>query len=133
MSPSVAGQTIRYLAVGSVVYAIDVGLFSAIVISLDRRYYLAANVVAKIAAAAVGFLLHRHFTFARRQRQRWHGQLMLYGLLFVLNLGLSSVLLFLSVALLRLEPVASKIAADLVVFFASFVINRQIVFRSIPS
>jgi len=130
MSQSLQAQLGRYLLVGCAIYAIDVGLFWAIVTIVGSHYYLAVNCTSKITATAIGFALHRSFTFRWQQEHGLARQSILYGVLFLFNVGLSTVLLFLCVGAFFQPPLPSKIVTDAVIAVTAFMTNRHLVFRS---
>jgi putative flippase GtrA len=130
MSRSLTGQTIRYLAVGGVVYALDVGSFAVLLAFVNHAGYLIANMIAKSIAATAGFFLHKHFTFSWAQRDRLKRQFALYVSLFVFNTTLSTVLVYFLVSRLSLPTMPSRIGVDIVVIVTAFMASRMIVFRS---
>jgi putative flippase GtrA len=132
MSHSISGQSVRYLLVGAVVYGVDLGLFTVIIALSSARLYVAANVAAKVAGAAVGFALHKNVTFTWQQQSSIVVQSLLYGTLLLFNMGLSTALLYLAVSGFAQSAIASKIAIDIVVVGISFVISRSLVFRPEP-
>jgi putative flippase GtrA len=131
MSDTVFAQLFRYILVGSAVYAVDVGLFAFLLALPGGVHYLIANGASKAVAATVGFLLHKHFTFRWEQAGGALGQSLAYALLFLFNLGLSTALLSLSVDLLALPALLSKIVTDVIVVALSFALSRSFVFRRV--
>ncbi len=127
------GQSIRYLLVGCIIYMVDLGTFAAIITGSSGRYYLFANLAAKGVAAGLGFVLHKKVTFTWRQQDPAAVQSLLYCALLLFNLGMSTMLLYLSVGLMAQPEVPSKIAVDAIVTGISFVISRNLVFRPEPS
>lgn len=126
---SLLAQGFRYVIIGCVIFAIDVGLF-AIFVSVESDLYVVANIVSKFVSAAVGFVLHKCFTFSWDQEKRGLRQFTYYCILLSLNTLLSTGLLYLAVDLWHSPTVASKIGADIVVISLSFLASRWIIFRA---
>lgn len=121
-------QGMRYLVAGGVVFACDFLVFSVIVL-MAPVLLIPANVAGKIAGAALGFVLHRNWTFAGVHRDSATRQLISYLLLLLFNIAASSALLWLLAEALGLWVPAAKLVADAVVIALAFVIGRSIVFR----
>lgn len=130
MRQFLTNSTIRYLLVGGVIYAIDILFFTGSVSVFGNEYYLAANIAAKTVAAVTGFFLHKHYTFNGEQHHNAHQQFLMYIGLFVFNILLSSVLIFLLIGLLSLSSIPARIAVDVVVTVMAFIVSKKIVFRS---
>lgn len=129
MNQSILHQLVRYGLVGGCVYASDF-LAYLTVLSLAPGAFLAANVAAKCTGGAIGFVLHKHFTFSWEQRDSAHRQFVSYVALIAANLALSSFLLWLLVAQVGLGPIIAKVMVDVVVIAASFVVNRIWIYRA---
>lgn len=125
---SVTAQGLRYLAVGVAVFLLDLGVFSAL-LALAPPFYLVANLAAKAAGAAAGFVLHKRFTFSWRQGDGWLRQLTSYAGVALLSAGLSTGLLGLLADGAGLPPLAAKLGADAVAIATAFVLGRTVVFR----
>lgn len=129
MKHSLSSQSLRYLIVGGLVYSLDVGLF-IVLAAFARSYYLEINVVAKTVSAIVGFVLHKRFTFSWEQRHSIKRQFVLYVLLFVFNISMSTGLIYLLVGRLSLPTLPTRIAVDMVVIATAFLVSRYMVFRA---
>lgn len=124
------GAAVRYLFVGGIIYGIDVLIFTGLLLLLGSNRYLAVNVMAKTLAATIGFFLHRTITFNGNHQHDVRQQFVMYVGLFLFNVALSSVMIFMLVGVLLLPPVPSRIAADVVVTITAFIVSQKIVFRS---
>jgi putative flippase GtrA len=129
MNQSALHQMIRYVMVGAVVYACDMAVFWAI-ITLVPQGYLPANVAAKMVGATVGFVLHKYVTFSWQQKSETTEQVKAYILLFIFNITLSTVLLWLLVSQFHAPEILAKICTDIVVIVTSFFVSRHFVYRS---
>ena len=129
MNQSALHQSFRYGLVGACVYATDLLVYLA-VLFLAPGSYLAGNVASKVGAAALGFGLHKRFTFSWRQKDSAGRQLASYLALLAANLGLSSLLLWLLAGWIGISPIVAKLAVDVIVIAISFVVSRTWVYRA---
>lgn len=129
MTPSLAGQGIRYLAVGA--YNV---LFTLVVFwVLDTLWGATIGVQAVYWTSALlgvvnGYVAQRLFVW--RTSASWRGELTKF---FVLNIVVSvtnSALLFITVTLWMLPTFPSQVAITAVLTVASFLVNRNWVFRT---
>lgn len=117
---------LRYVAVQIAAYAIDLGVF-VLLFHGAVAGPITANVIAKIAAGAFAFCLHRAFTFRVAGAERIRGEALKYALLLALNIPLASGLL----ALLMLampSATVSKIVADVICVGLTFLVTKHGVF-----
>jgi putative flippase GtrA len=120
-------QFSRYLAVQVFAYGIDMGTFVLLTQALSVGP-LWANVVAKIAAGAFAFVVHRRVTFQTHGQPGTMGQLGKYALLLAANVPLSSGVLWLLLPLLH-PPVLAKFVADAGCVLLTFLLSRYLVFK----
>jgi putative flippase GtrA len=113
--------------VGAVVYAVDLASYLAGVSICDNAY-VEANVIAKVLASVVGYLLHRSITFRGKKKHTWERQLFFYVALLAFNTVSGSLLLVLLVEVANLIEVFAKLTADAVVIVVSFFLSRSVVF-----
>ena len=117
---------IRYCSVQILTYLIDLGGFLFLLYS-DLFGPIAANVIAKAAAAVVAFTAHRHFTFSVGEKSLRFVQSIRYGFLLVLNIPLSNLIFYL--LLLVITPVVfAKFIADVIFVFANYLLSKKLVF-----
>lgn len=128
-SQSVAAQVLRYGLVGGVVLACDFATYAGL-LALFPGGWLGANGGGKLVGAAVGFVLHRHFTFSWEQRDGAGRQALSYVGLFLANLALSSALLGLLVDGLGANAYAAKVGVDGIVVVTAFLASRFWVYRA---
>ncbi|QZP07525.1 GtrA family protein [Caenibius sp. WL] len=130
MKQGVFHQLTRYGLVGGVVYLTDFLAF-AVAVWLTEHMYLTANIIGKIAGAAVGFVLHRQFTFSWEQKDNLARQVLSYALVFLANIVGSSALLWLLIDWANANAYLAKLCVDIAVITASFVAGRFWIYRSV--
>lgn len=119
----------RYFITGGIVYLVDVLTFSLIVLATPD-YYQAANIVARLTGAIIGFFLHKYFTFSDNQQTRnKKTQLFQYTVLFTTNICFSAALLYLLIDQFRSNPFVARIITDVLVISASYLVSRYIIFK----
>lgn len=122
-------QMWRYLLVGGVVYLIDFAVYAAVV-QVSPQTYLLANGMGKIAGAALGFVLHRRFTFSGAHRDGAERQILFYAGLLLFNLALSSTLLWFALVVVGADALIARVAVDGLVILMSFLGMRLWVYRA---
>lgn len=122
----------RYGFSGGCVYAADIAAFTFLHWGAGIGPQT-SNLVAKIGAAALGFLLHRRFTFSAQDTDNIGGQVARYSGLLVFNIVLSAALVFLFIAALEFPVLPFRILADVVVIVCSYLGMRFFVFRTAPA
>lgn len=116
----------RYLGVQVIAYGIDMGMFLLAASWLGATPVI-ANVIAKLAAGAFAFVMHRQLTFKAHRHGGGGGQLLRYALLLAINVPVASALLVL--LLPWLEPaVLAKFVADVICVLGTFLLSRRVVF-----
>lgn len=125
---SLLNQMVKYVLVGMFVYAADFACYAAILWSVPDSYLL-SNVVGKAVGAATGFLLHRKLTFAGQHQFGAAQQAISYASLVVLNIALSSVLLWLFVARSGYDELWVKPFVDALVICSTFLAGRCWIYR----
>lgn len=121
-------QTVLYVAVGGIVYLVDIGSFWAFV-TLWPEQHLAGNTLAKVAGALTGFILHKYLTFAGDQSDPVQKQAVRYVSLLAANIAGANLLLYLFIDILALPTLPAKIGVDVLVIIVSFFVSRHLVFR----
>ncbi|WP_282604522.1 GtrA family protein [Pelagibius sp. Alg239-R121] len=121
-------QTVLYVAVGGVVYLVDLGSFTAVVLTWPDQHLL-GNTLAKIAGALTGFILHKYLTFAGDQSDPVHKQALRYVTLLAVNIAGANFLLYIFIDILAAPTLPAKIGVDVLVIISSFFISRHLVFK----
>jgi putative flippase GtrA len=124
---AVARQGTRYLAVGLVAYAVDFGLFT---VCVQPWGMIAAQAVARVGGAVVGFAGHKWFAFgdARRSPRALLVQLAGYAALWVCSYVASTVAMMLLVERIGCSPLIAKLAVEPAIVLFNFVVMRRSVF-----
>lgn len=128
MNQSLFHQMARYGVVGLIVLLCDFATYAALT-GFSPTTYLEANLVGKAAGAAVGFLLHRHFTFSWEQKHKPGKQLLSYIGLMLFNLAASSALLWFLVDQAGMGKLLAKPFVDIVVIATSFLVSRLWIYK----
>lgn len=128
MKQGLLHQMIRYVMVGGVVFASDFLAYALLLWTMPGAY-LPANMIGKAIGAAVGFVLHRSFTFSWDQKDGAGRQALSYAAVFLANIASSSLLLWLLVGQIGMNEYAAKLIVDAVVIATSFVAGRLWVYR----
>jgi putative flippase GtrA len=118
--------TVRFGLVGVGHNALNLGIFAA---AVNFVPYLAAAVIAALAALVVSFILNRYWTFGHTDSNRLAGHAARYTLVFASSIGFGIGILTALVELAGLDPVEAQAAAIIVVAPLSFVTQRAWVFR----
>lgn len=128
-SARVYGRFLRFAAASLAGALVDIGLFAllGLVFSFEKAGTIfAATAAARVVSGLANFFINRHFSF--KSRMRVGGEAVRYGILFIAQMLASAAL----VSLLSALPAATvvlKIAVDTVLFFISFRIQNNWVFR----
>jgi putative flippase GtrA len=118
-----------YIVVQIAAYAVDFSVY-AVLLSTFRLSPVLSNVIAKVAAGGLAFFCHRTFTF-KANTDGIARQAMLYTVLLVLNIPLSSALLS-TFIFAGLGPFAAKLVADVCGVAINFALSKSIAFRPHP-
>jgi putative flippase GtrA len=122
---------IVYIIVQIAAYIIDFSIY-ALLFSLVGWSPISSNVVAKIAAGCFAFFCHRTYTFEANAGENVARQALLYAALLVLNVPVSSALLWIFMAV-GAGPIIAKLAADVCGVIINFVLLKSIAFRRTSS
>lgn len=123
-------QSAKFLLAGGVVFLFDYIVFLISMYFLTDNEIFSANIIGKISGFALGFILHKYWTFAGKQDHKTTRQFVFYILLFAFNLALSTGLLFLLTEMTRAPVLLCRLLTDIAVVIISFLVNRQIIFKS---
>ncbi len=127
MSAALPRQMATFIAVGLIVYAVDIAIFASWrLVAADAL--VGANVAAKAGGALTGFTLHRRFTFAAGGGNAAR-QGLAYLALLACNIAVATMLLWLAVDRLGLPVLPAKMLIDIGVIGLSFVGSRLLFSR----
>jgi len=116
----------RYISIQLLAYVVDMGGF------LLMLYFLAlnpivANIMGKLVAGIFAFTAHRNITFKSNHKKDKKAQALRYGMLFMLNIPLSSALFVVMLYCLPITVLA-KFIADVACVFFNYWISKSFVF-----
>ncbi len=121
-------QKTTYLIIGGIVYLIDISMFT-IVIYFFPGFYIVGNIGAKTGGALAGFFLHDRITFSGAKNLTIKTRFFRYGLLWLCNMVLAVVLLFVFVKYLFIPEIIAKIISDIIVITIAFLVGKHTVFK----
>lgn len=103
----------KFGVVGAVNYAVDVGLFNALVTSSFHGKPLTAKLISSVVAATSSYFMNRHWTWRDRARTGVRREYVLFMVLSAIGLGLTEACLAISHYVLGFHSVlADNIAAN---------------------
>lgn len=117
----------RYGLIGGGVSVLDILLFN-VLIYMSGTYYVVAAVTSNVISFFIRFYLQKHYAFKTPSKKNVRKELIQYGILFVVSVGLTAFLVFILVDFVHLNPSISQIIAILMVASVSFFIYRYIIF-----
>ena len=120
-------QILRYLVVGAIAFALDLGCLLALV---GHMPLLAANTLAFVVANAVNFWLGHVWVFGRALRgPRVGRQYAAVLAISTVGLALNDALMWMGVVVAGAGIVASKVAATVAVMFWNYAARAKWVYR----
>lgn len=122
MTPTFA----RYVGVQVAAYAVDMGGFA--VLLATGMQPLAANVIGKVLAGVVAFVLHRRFTFEGARHGSFSSQLWRYALVLMANIPASSAVLAVLLHVIPV-PVPAKFVTDVLILAVTYWLSKSVIFR----
>jgi putative flippase GtrA len=122
-------EVVRYLLAGAGTTLIHVAVFAVLV--AWSVHFLAANTLAFIAAVVFAFYANERFVFraasvsAGQSAKRW----VQFTIMRTANYAADMGLMILLVSGLRLDPLISKIAVNVVIIIVNYVVSKFHIFR----
>lgn len=120
-------QFLKYGISGGLAFILEYSTFY-ILNNLAGLWYIWSNSIAMTLGFVLSFLLNRYWSFKATSANALK-QLIMYGILFVVNLGISNLLMMLFIDALGINSMISKILAIGVLMCWNFVIYKKIIFR----
>tara|TARA_R110002126_G_scaffold110918_2_gene248634 strand:- start:165957 stop:166334 length:378 start_codon:yes stop_codon:yes gene_type:complete len=116
----------RYIIIQLLAYVIDMGSF-LLMLGFLVFNPIAANIIGKLAGGIFAFIAHRNITFKSNHKKDKAAQARRFFMLSMLNIPLSSMLLF---VLLTCVPytILAKFMADVSCVFFNYWVNKTFVF-----
>jgi putative flippase GtrA len=126
---SASGRGLRYGLVAAGAAGGDWLVFALLVSGLGVPR-LAALILARLAGAAVSFLLNRHWTWKAAKPGAWRGQGARFAALLLLSHGLAAALFAGLSSGLGLAAYPAKLGTDVILFAVNFLVMNGWVFRA---
>lgn len=120
-------KTARYIIAGGTGAAINIGTLFVLTHFLGV-WYLVSSVTAFLVAFFVSFYLQRTWTFQSGGVENRRRHIALYFLVTVFNLGVNTLIVYLSVEYFHLWYVAAQILAGAIVAVFSFFVYQHLIF-----
>lgn len=122
-------RVMRYLISGGTGAIVDLACLYALV-RFVHLWYLTAAVLAFMIAFSVSFTMQKFFTFNDYAKDTLKRQTALYLAVQVFNLGINTLLMYISVDMLYIHYMLSQILTSGVIAVYSFFIFKHFVFVS---
>jgi len=116
----------KYVATGLMSVTIEYSLFR-LMLDILEIHYLIANTIAYIIVFWFGFLMYKFWVFKSRGNTR--RQLILYLVLFTINIGALNGLMYVLSGIVGIPPEFSKIMAMGSVVLWNFIIYRKVIYK----
>ncbi len=116
----------RYVIAGGSASLVDVILFN-LLIYMSGTYYLLAVVISSTISFFIRFFLQRK-AFGASSRADAHRQLLFYGILFVISVGLTAFLMYIFVHFATIDKSIAQIISILLVAIVCFFVYKIIIF-----
>ena len=127
---ALTGTVFRFGVSGGLGAAVFMATFYALT-EWARVFYLYASLAAWLVAFGVSFLMQQRWTF-RREGPRARRQFYLYGALFLANMAINEVLLYLLVDRLHVPQQLAQLGLLVMISTWNFFIMRYVIFRPAP-
>jgi putative flippase GtrA len=116
----------KYLVIGFLTIILEYSLFF-ILNQLYKLWYIYANTIAFVIVFWFNFLLNRYWSF--QSKAKLGGQLVQYGILFFINMGVSNLLMFVLSDKLNIVPIIAKLFVIGVIVSWNFIIYKKIIYK----
>jgi putative flippase GtrA len=123
----VLGEGTRYLSASAVAFAVDFGLYVAL-IRLGDVHYLHAAPIAFAAGLAAIYALSIRWVFGNRRLADSRIEFTIFASIGIAGMGLNQLMLYIGVELLSLSYEFAKLASTGVVFCFNFALRKLLLF-----
>ena len=127
---TLAGTVLRFGVSGGLGAAVYMATFYSLT-EWAHVWYLHSSLIAWLVAFCVSFLMQQRWTFGR-EGPRARRQLYLYGALFLANMAINEVLLYLLVDRLHVPRQLAQLGLLVMISTWNFFIMRYFIFRPAP-
>jgi putative flippase GtrA len=119
----------KYLVIGFSSFALEYIIY-LIFTDLVRIWYLYASTIAQAIVFCYNFLMNRYWSF--QSRMKLSRQLLRYGVIFLFNVGMSNLLIYLLKDILGLNYYLSKVLVMGAIVSWTFIIYKKFIFLTNP-
>lgn len=119
---------VRYLISGGTSASVNIGIFSLLHYYYGLHYII-SNVIAFCIAFCVSLILQKFWTFQDHSTDNIHVQGLFYLVSSLIGLGINTTILYISVDLLGLPPIAGVVIAGTLTAMCTFQINKRYIFK----
>ena len=120
-------QIIKFLIAGGTSTSIDIFVFTALIYWVCL-WYIASSISSFIIAFWVSFGLQKFWTFRDKNTEKIVTQTYLYFIVAIVNLGISTLLIYIFVDYIHIHKFISKVIANIIIATESFFIYRYFIF-----
>jgi putative flippase GtrA len=119
-------QLIKYIIVGMTSFITEWSLLY-IFNKVLQVWYLYANSIAFVVVFWLNFLMNRIWAF--QSRQNFKKQILLYGILFIINLNVSNAVMYWLHEIIGLDVMLAKVFAVGLVVSWNFILYKKVIYR----
>lgn len=120
-------QIIKFLIAGGASTSIDIFVFTALIYRAGL-WYIISSISSFIIAFGVSFGLQKFWTFRDKNTEKFMKQTYLYFMVAIINLGLSTLLIYIFVDYIHIHKFISKVIANIIIATESFFIYKHFIF-----
>ncbi len=123
LTPFDALRIIRFVIAGSIGAATDL-LILYLLTDFAGLWYVTSTAVAFILAFVVSFVIQKYWTFNDHSHDFIHGQITMYFLVALLNTGLNTLIVYMTVHYFHAHYLLSQIVASILIAGESYFIYK---------
>ncbi len=127
---SLVGEFARYFAAGLIALCVDFSLYVALT-EIAGWHYLVSGTVAFCTGLATVYLFSIRWVFRTRRHKRGTREFLLFSLIGIVGLALTTGVLYVLTDVLGLDYRLSKVVATAIVFLFNFGCRKFFLFRAI--
>jgi len=120
-------RIVRYLFSGGMAAITNIAILFALV-HFFHVWYLLAAVASYIFAISVSFMMQKFFTFSDYTKRKIKQQTLFYFLIQLFNLGLNTLLMYISVDILKIYYIVAQVLIIGIIAIYSFFAYKHLVF-----
>lgn len=120
-------QIVKFLIAGGTSTTIDIFLFTMLTYWVGL-WYITSSISSFVIAFGVSFGLQKFWTFRDKNTEKIMTQTYLYFIVAIINLGISTFLIYLFVDYIHIHKFFSKVIANIIIATESFFVYRYFIF-----